>query len=220
MGLGRRKETGFIKPVKYNPIDGRVTIVERVRRDDGQWNNEVRDITEGFQAIFDLKNTRVAWIAFPGRGVPPEVRNMVPAGADPGPQPSKDFKQGLVLYLKLAPRLGGSVRELMSSAVVVWDAINILHDSYEAEVADHAGELPEVTLAGTEAIEVGQNTFHQPIFKPTGWVRRPADLPDEAPVPHAPTPAAKQVVNGPPSYLDDGPPLEAYDDDDGGGIPF
>jgi hypothetical protein len=217
MTLGKRKDTGFIRPLKYNAVEGRFTIVERFQRDDGQWDNKVRDITEGLQAIFDPGNTCVAWIAFPGKGVPPEVRNMVPAGSDPGPRPSKDFKEGFVLRLKLDPSLGGNVLELMSTAAVVWDAISILHDSYEAEVADHAGELPVVTLAGTKPIEVHQGTIHQPIFKITGWVRRPADLIDQLPVPRAPTPA-KLVVDGPPSYLDDGPPLEAYGD--GSGIPF
>jgi hypothetical protein len=201
MSLGRRKETGFIKALKYNAIEGRLTTIERFRNECGEWDNRVRDITEGFRAIFDLRNTRVAWIAFPGRGVPPEVRNMVPAGADPGPQPGKDFKNGFVLRLKLDPSLGGNVLELMSTAAVVWDAINILHDAYEAEVADHAGELPVVTLAGTEPIEM-ERTIHQPIFKLTGWVRRPADLPDEAPVPRSQT-----------------PPTEACGDD-GSGIPF
>ena len=49
---------------------------------------------------------------------------MVPPGEDPGEQPSTDHKEGFRLVVKMAEELGGDVRELMSTALAAWNAID------------------------------------------------------------------------------------------------
>jgi hypothetical protein len=49
--------------------------------------------------------------------------------------------------MKMAPALGGDVRELMSTARALWDGIDALHDDYLKAASDHEGELPVVVLS-------------------------------------------------------------------------
>ena len=73
--------------------------------------------------------------------------------------------------------LGGDVRELMSTAVALWNAIDDLHDKYLAGVAAHPGALPVVTLASVRETKTASGTSFVPIFAIADWVSRPAALP-------------------------------------------
>jgi hypothetical protein len=137
--------------------------------------SEQRVVNDEFRAVFDLENLQRGWIKFP-KGAGPETV-LVPAGADPGDAPSDDHKEGLRIVVKMADALGGDVRELMSTAVVLWNAIDDLHDKYLAGVADHPGELPVVTLTSTREMKTQSGTSFVPIFAIADWVPRPAELP-------------------------------------------
>lgn len=176
MSLGKRKSgNDFLPPLKYDARVGQMVLQDRVFVD-GRWEPEQRVIaTDKFRAVFDLENLQRGWIKFP-KGAAPETL-LVPAGVDPGDAPSDDHKEGLRIVVKMADALGGDVRELMSTAVALWNAMDDLHDKYEAGVADHPGELPVVTLTGTRETKAHSGTSFVPIFAIVGWVPRPAELP-------------------------------------------
>jgi hypothetical protein len=76
MPLPKRREAGFIRALKYDAIEGRSTIVERYKRDNGEWDNKVRDITADFRVAADMKNLAIGWIAYV-KGKAPQVLNLV-----------------------------------------------------------------------------------------------------------------------------------------------
>jgi hypothetical protein len=175
MSLGKRKSgNDFLPPLKYDARVGQMILQDRVFVD-GQWAPEQRVVTDNFRAVFDLENLQRGWIEFPKGGAPKTV--LVPAGVDPGDPPSDDHKEGLRIVVKMDDALGGDVRELMSTAVALWNGIDDLHDKYLAGVADHPGELPVVTLTGTREMKTHSGTSFVPIFAIADWVPRPAELP-------------------------------------------
>jgi len=101
---------------------------DRVHRD-GEWQTEQHDVTEGFEAIFDLANAEVGWIKFP-KGAAPEMA-LKPVEEDIGERPSGDHKEGLRLIVKI-PGDDAGPRELISTAYAVWHGIDELHDQYLA----------------------------------------------------------------------------------------
>jgi hypothetical protein len=175
MALGKRKSgNDFLPPLKYDARVGHLMLPDRVFVD-GRWESEQRIVNDEFQAVFDLENLQRGRIKFP-KGAAPEA-TLVPAGADPGDPPTDDHKEGLRVIVKMADELGGDVRELMSTAIALWNAMNDLHDKYEAGVADHPDELPIVTLTGTRETKTQSGTSFVPIFAIADWVPRPAELP-------------------------------------------
>jgi hypothetical protein len=101
---------------------------------------------------------------------------LVPAGEDPGDPPSDDHKEGVRIILKMADTLGGDVRELMSTARGLWNAVDTLHDRYLAAVVGHSGELPVVTLDKVREVKTGAGTTFVPVFNIADWVPRPPEL--------------------------------------------
>lgn len=76
----------------------------------------------------------------------------------------------------MADSLGGDVRELMSTARGLWNAVDTLHDRYLAAVASHPGELPVVTLGNVREVKTGAGTTFVPVFNIVDWVPRPPEL--------------------------------------------
>jgi len=175
MALGKRKGSDFTPIIKYDARHGLVYLVDRVRAPTGVWEAQQRDITKDFRAIFDLEKLERGWIYYPS-GAPPEL-TMVPAGQDPGEQPSPDHKEGIRFYLKLPAELGGDVRELQSTALAMWDAIDALHTAYLNQVTDHPDELPIVKLVEVIKVPTGKGQSFTPVFEIIGWAKRPFDLP-------------------------------------------
>lgn len=205
MGLGLNTEMGgggdFAPLVKYDARAGRFFRADRTEGPGG-WETSNVDITQGFKAIFDLENIQVGWAAFRA-GMAPEFR-LVPLGAALPPRPEgmvsdgkggtkPAFQQAFKVMLKLAKTCGGDVRELASTAKAAVGAVDLLHSAYEAQKADHPGQLPVVAMTGSTPIKSsgkGQtSTNYAPIFEIVSWVDRPADL--KAPKPPAtPAPAS------------------------------
>ena len=174
MALGKRRDGGnFLPIIKFDARVGTFYLQDRVHSD-GTWQTEQRDVTDEFQAVFDLENLQRGWIRFP-KGAAPDV-TLVPAGEDPGDPPSDDHKEGVRVILKMADSLGGDVRELMSTARGLWNAVDTLHDRYLAAAASHPGELPVVTLGNVREVKTGAGTTFVPVFNIVDWVPRPPEL--------------------------------------------
>ena len=176
MALGKRKTGGDFLPVlKYDARIGEFYQSDRVFSN-GEWETEQHNIQkDDFRVIFDLHNTQIGWIYFPKGSAPETV--LVPAGQDPGDAPSDKHKEGVRVVVKMADALGGDVRELMSTAVGLWNGIDQLHDEYLAAAKDHPGELPVVILSEIRETKTAAGTSCAPIFAIADWVPRPRDLP-------------------------------------------
>jgi hypothetical protein len=175
MGLGQRKSSGsFLPTLKYDARCGVIYTQDRVHRD-GEWQTEQHDVTEGFEAIFDLANAEVGWIKFP-KGAAPEMA-LKPVGEDIGERPSVDHKEGLRLIVKI-PGDDAGPRELISTAYAVWHGIDELHDQYLATEESTKGLLAVVVLSDVKVVESANGTSHEPIFSIVDWVPRPSDLPE------------------------------------------
>jgi hypothetical protein len=194
MGLGLRKSGGNrMGKLTWDFRDGHAVIEDRVKTDFG-WDSEQRNVENSeFRAIFDLANVERGWIAFlKGVGI---NAKLVPAGDDPGDQPSEDHREGLRVVLKMDRELGGELREMISTWGAMWTAIDKLHDDYLAGAIKHKDQVPVVEVAGTREETTSKgDTIHIPIFKIVSWVQRPPDLP-WAGIPLIQR--AKKTANGP-----------------------
>ena len=93
MALGKRKDGGnFLPIIKFDARVGTFYLQDRVNSG-GAWQTEQRDVTETFQAAFDLENLQRGWIRL-AKGAAPEVK-LVLAGDDPGEPPTDDHKEGI-----------------------------------------------------------------------------------------------------------------------------
>ena len=170
MPLGKRKGSDFMPVLKYDARVGTFYLQDRVNHD-GIWETEQTDVTANLRGIFDLETVERGWINFP-KGVAPEFV-MVPAGEDPGDQPSRDHKEGFRLVVKMAEELGGDTREFMSTARSAWDAVDALHTAYLNQVPEHPGQLPVVELIDVIEKRTASGSSFVPAFKIVDWTPRP-----------------------------------------------
>jgi hypothetical protein len=177
MSLGKRKSGGgnssLLPLLKFDARNGTFFLEARVQGAGG-WEKQQTDITDCFEAVFDLANVQRGWIKFP-RGAPPETV-LVPAGEDPGEAPSEDHKEGFrVLVL-----VDGVAHEFMSTSLSAWKALDALHNAFERERDKHAGQLPVVKLHDVIERRYASGCSFEPSFVIHGWVpRKHADLDDE-----------------------------------------
>lgn len=184
--------------LKYDARAGRMFKMDRVETADG-WQSNQTDITMQ-QPTFavDFGSLEVGWVLFPKGAAP--MRTMVPFGHPLPPRPEavgtvtddrtgkerpNNFKMGF--RVKCAGKDLGGVRELMSNAGVAINAINALHDAFEAAPEAAAGKIPVVRFASSTPIKIGQSTNYQPEFTIVAWADRPAALGERT----VPPPAAK-----------------------------
>ena len=187
MALGLTTTTAdgasFMPILKYDARAGRMFRVDREQDDYGQWETNNVEITDGFNAIFDLEQIQVGWAHF-ANGVAPSFV-MVPLGSPLPPKPSDDHRQCFKLLVKLGKSSSangvGDVREFSSSATAVITAMDGLHTAFEAGRGQNAGKLPVVAMTGSTPITTsgkGQSsTNYAPTFDIVRWVGRPQDLP-------------------------------------------
>lgn len=176
MAIGRRKLDDRLGKLAWDFEIGCMVLEDRVRTDSGGWENQQRNVeNDKFRAVIDLPNIERGWIAF----VKGEGLNAVlaPLGQGYGDPPSNQHKEGLRLVAKMDASLGGDVREFISTSAGVWSSIDQLHDAYLAGLAKHPDCLPAVDIVDTRKDEVRGRTFHVPVFKISGWVPRPPELP-------------------------------------------
>jgi hypothetical protein len=168
--------------IKYDSRAGRAFRVDR-RQVDGRWVNEDPvEITNVFQAIFDMENVETGWLHFP-QGAAPDIRTVKDGQALPD-RPSDKHRQGYRVLMLLGKQAGGDVREMASSARVSIQGMNDLDDLWKAGRAQNPGMLPVVRLVGTKAIpstgkangQTVTSTNYQPIWAIAKWVPRPPEL--------------------------------------------
>jgi hypothetical protein len=175
MAIGKRKSgSDFLPTLKYDARVGMFFLHDRIF-EAGRWETEQRDVTDKFRAAFDMENLQRGWINFP-KGAAPET-HLVRIGEDYGDPPDGRFKEGIRVLVKMDESLGGDVRELMSTAVALWNALDALHDAYLADTAKHPDALPVVDLADKVETKTTAGTSVTPVFKIVGWIPRPPDLP-------------------------------------------
>lgn len=151
--------------VKYNAKAGRWYTKED--KPDAE-EFEVSDMT----AVFDFPNLKTGWFLF-APGVAP-VKQLSAAGeftSKPGP----DFKRGFQIDVFSSKNLMG-VREFASTAGAVIDAMNSVHDRYEASPEAKAGKLPVVRCVAVKPIVGKHGTNYSPELQIVGWVDRPSEL--------------------------------------------
>ncbi len=144
---------------------------------------EVKDMT----AVFDIDNLRTGWFLF-AAGVAP-VKQFDPSLSEAAPKPGEAFKRGFELDVFSGKNLLG-VREFASTAGIVIDAMNELHDHWLAGRADNPDKLPVVQCVGVQPVTNKHGTNYKPQLEIVGWVERPAELAG-SPAPAAAPPAAK-----------------------------
>lgn len=181
MGLGLPQSGGDFNRtpiIKYDARAGRIFRIDRSNAS-GQWETSQVEITDGFQAIFDMPNIETGWLHFP-KGGAPDIRT-VKIGNPLPERPSDSHRTGFRVHMKLGKSLGGDLREMAANAKVSIAAMDALYDAYLAGVQDNPGKLPVVSLAKTTPVTTsgqGQSsTNYQPVWEIVKWVDRPEELP-------------------------------------------
>lgn len=201
------------------PTGGNRTPIVKYDARAGRWfrvdgKDQVVDVSNGFAAVFDLAQIEIGWAKF-AAGSPPDT-SFARVPAPMPPQPTSDHKRAVRLHVKLAKSLGGDMRELMTQASIVMQAIDQLHDAYTAAPEAAQGMLPVVACPTTEAVTIstgaGKSTNYKPVLQIVSWVPRPAELPiTDAPVPQAAAapavpPATGSTIVPPPAPRPAAPP--------------
>src|SRR5262249_29707263 len=149
MALGKRKGIGENMPVlKYDARVGRLYTQDRVL-ENGSWQTVQSDCTDNFEAIFDLANIEVGQINFP-KGAPPETK-LVRAGETIPDAPGESWKEGLRIIALLPDEQ--VPRELLSTAIAVWVAMDALHNAFLKDQTGHPNEVPVVELVDVEELK-------------------------------------------------------------------
>ena len=129
--------------------------------------------------VIDLDNIATGWLLF-REGQAPE-RLMDPSLDQPAPSPGDGFRRGFVVAT-FSPKFFGGVAEFASASIHLANAIKDIYAQYEAEKANHRGQLPVVACTGSEAMKDRYGVNYRPTFQIVQWVDRPTELPNQSPV--------------------------------------
>lgn len=182
-------EGSFKVYVKYNAKAGR-WYTKKDEKDAPEF--EVTNMT----AIFDMENIRTGWFLF-APGVAP-AKTFDPSLSEAAAKPGEEFKRGFELDLYSDKNLLG-VREFSSTAGIVIEAMNAVHDHYLAGKDANRGKLPIVKCVGVAPVTGSHGTNYQPQLEIVGWADRPAELSGSPVAAASPAPAAaKPAQHTPP----------------------
>jgi hypothetical protein len=174
MALPKRKDRKSFDPVvKFNAKEGKFVRCDRVEGENGWETKEHEVAADEFQAIVDLDNIQVGWIAYTTSG--PDMR-LVGTDEDIGDRPSDAFKEGFRLRMKLQNGAGDDIRELSSTAIGLWNSIDELHSEFVEGRSKHKGKLPLVGVTEIARVSTKNGVTYRPIFEIAKWVARPSDL--------------------------------------------
>jgi hypothetical protein len=160
---------GFTRFIKYNAKAGRWFL----RDEAGE--REIPMPT--FVADFD--NIATGWLKFE-EGQAPQ-RRMDPDLQTPSPNPGDGSKRGFVMMVFSKKFLGGAA-EFSGNSIHLSNAFKDAYAEWEAEKANHPGELPVLQCTGVEPMKDKHGTNYRPVFKIVLWSARPEELPDASPV--------------------------------------
>lgn len=201
---------GYDRPsvIKFSAMSGDFVAVNRVRGDNGKYENEFQDIPLPIRVVMDLEAIEIGYLSF--RPVP-DFR-LVKVGEPMPPQPDDLDENGKKLYkMGFRVQLGNSelgLREMAASSRNVYDSVQQLYKQYEAERQANPNKVPVVDIVGTDkkVNEYSGNSFKVPKWSIVGWTERPAFL-DGGETPTAP--ALENVAPAPAV-----PPTATVQDDD------
>jgi hypothetical protein len=173
------------------------------------WRGEDGEVELSSTPTFawDLANIATGWFRFT-EGSPPD--RVIDGSEGRAPRPSEQHKRGFVSKVYGRSVFVGT-GEFSATAVGLCEAVREVYREFRATQADHPGQVPVVTVTGTSSFKGRFGTNHAPVFKIARWVDRPAELPDELPVPK--DEEARPVRNGAAA------PVDHFDDLDDS-IPF
>jgi len=191
MALGFSTEaasSGDILPiVKYDAKAGDFIRQDRMQDASGAWVKEESEIAQPFKFACDMEALEVGWLSF--ESGKPDFR-MVKVGEPMMPRPEGDFKNAFKMRIA-SKELG--LREFSHSAKTVINAMDTLHNQYEAEKGNNPGKVPVVEVTGTSVVKVntpqGELRFKAPEWKISSWVDRPDMMAGAKAEPVAPAPA-------------------------------
>ena len=173
MGLGKRRSaaTSYDPIVKIDCRDGKITRCDRVQ-EDGEWLTRPVEISpKKFEAVADMVQMKIGWLCFN-----PLDFQLGPVGQDIGEQPTDKHKEGFKLRMLLRNGSGEGVHELASTAAVMWQSMDELHDSWEDEKAKHKNKAPVIGITEMVKVVTRNGTSYRPSFVITGWVPVPPEF--------------------------------------------
>lgn len=141
----------------------------------GRWYTKLDSDNETevqFQALVDLSRLQTGWFQFEA-GMAPDRRLDDQLGIA-GPKPTDKHKRGFQC-LMIGQAIGG-VREFSTTAGVVIDAFNLLHDQYVNAPESAQGKLPVVKCASVNPVTGKHGTNYQPVLEIVGWAEAPQAL--------------------------------------------
>ena len=193
----QKKSSGSFNPfIKYDAKAGRWGA----KRGD-----DIVDVTQGFNAVFDIGGCQLGWLIFANGQGPQEVLQHNSMGFPPQPAGDK-WQQGFKCLVALPPSLGGGIYDWSSNASVTTEAFDEMHSAYMEGAAQHPGKLPVFAMTGVKAIKGAKATNYKPLMELKAWVDRPASMAAQAtgdtlppsalpPVDKAPSPTAPAFSN-------------------------
>jgi hypothetical protein len=175
MTLGLTTNSNFLPIIVYDARAGRLFKVDRILSSNG-WEAKRLDITNPAPVFaVDFGSIEVGYVLYTNAG--PDFK-VVPLGQPLPMIPSKEYKQ--CCRVRIASQVLGGVREFSSSAKCVLNALDDLHNKYEAASEAAEGKIPIVKLGGTNAVPTngpqGKTTTYAPVFEIIGWTERFPEL--------------------------------------------
>ena len=192
----------------------------------------VTDVTSPqTQFAVDFGSLEAGYVAFTSQGPVRIMRPYIEGQAMPLPPGDKDadgkalYRPGF--YVKVAGNALGGVREWISNASALLNALDELYQKFIQAPEAAMGKVPVVAIVSTVAVKSGSgaksSTNYAPVFQINTWVDRPALFGDRtvpppalrnghagytpaAPAPVAPPVAA--VAPGPQQAAPPAPPVE------------
>jgi hypothetical protein len=163
----------FLPIIKYDARSGRITRMDRMQDEAGNFYSEPVDITQTFKAIADFENVETGWILFSPSSAP-DFR-LVPIGSQIPPRPTPDHKNGVRFMLKLSPACGGDrpIREIAGNSQAFLGGVEAVYTQYLRDKDANPGKLPIITMQkATPVKSAGGSTNYHPVFVISGWSER------------------------------------------------
>jgi hypothetical protein len=126
--------------------------------------------------VMDLVNIQTAWVRF-DEGSAPDYA-IDPAPGERAERPTERHKRGFLVRVCSKSSFRGT-GDFASNAVGVCNAVREIYRQYRQKAGEHPGEVPVISVTGSASFKGRYGTNYSPNLQITGWIRRPADLPDE-----------------------------------------
>jgi hypothetical protein len=158
-------------------FDARSGILSKVNRVQiGEtWTNQPQPLPFPIALQMDFANIEIVWQRLVGvvdiQAM--KYRSLVDGSQQMIEQPSDDHKLGFRIQVYNSSLLGADIHEFGSTAMSVRNAVDAVHDAFEAATGpEYVDKAPIVTFTGTTPIVSPKGTAHAPVLAITGWESR------------------------------------------------